>query len=196
MKIVLGITGGSGAQYGLRLLEVLKQLGHTVELVISNSAKRVLELEVGEFEHILQMADITYDIRDVAAPIASGTHQNDGMIIAPCSMKTIAALASGYTDNLVQRAADCMLKEDRKLVLVFRETPLNLIHLRNLTTLKEAGATIMPAAPGFYYHPESVRDLIDFMVGKVLNSFGIPHKLFQSWDPEVAKENLEASKEK
>jgi flavin prenyltransferase len=193
VKIVLGITGGSGAQYGLRILEVLKQLGHSVELVMSKSAHKVLELEVGlKYKEILKIADVIYDEKDISAPIASGTHKNDGMVIAPCSMKTIAAIASGYTDNLIQRAADCMLKEERKLLLLFRETPLNLIHLKNLVRLKEAGATVMPAAPGFYYHPKTVSDMVDFIVAKILNIFGVEHNLFKSWDPETAKKDVDS----
>ncbi len=159
--------------------------------MISPAAIKVLELEVGNsYRSILSNVEVQYDVNDIAAPIASGTHRNDGMIIAPCSMKTIAAIASGYTQNLIHRAADCMLKEGRKLVLLFRETPLNLIHLKNLTLLKEAGATIMPAAPGFYYHPKTVNDLVDFIVAKVLSQFGIPHPRFAPWDPEKAKEDL------
>ncbi len=192
MRIVLGITGGSGAQYGLRILEVLRSLGHDVDLVVSNGARKVMELEVGgDWESRLSVATVEYDLGDIAAPIASGTNKNDGMVIAPCSMKTVAAIASGYTENLIQRAADCMLKEGRKLVILFRESPLSLIHLRNLVTLKEAGATIMPAAPGYYYHPRTVDDVIDFMVGKVLNTFGVEHDLFRPWDPERAKRDLE-----
>ncbi len=192
MRIVLGITGGSGAQYGLRILEVLRSLGHDVDLVVSNGARKVMELEVGgDWESRLSVATVEYDLGDIAAPIASGTNKNDGMVIAPCSMKTVAAIASGYTENLIQRAADCMLKEGRKLVILFRESPLSLIHLRNLVTLKEAGATIMPAAPGYYYHPRTVDDVIDFMVGKVLNTFGVEHDRFRPWDPERAKRDLE-----
>ena len=193
MRIVLGITGGSGAQYGLRILEVLRSLGHDVDLVVSNGARKVMELEVGgDWESRLSVATVEYALGDIAAPIASGTNQNDGMVIAPCSMKTVAAIASGYTENLIQRAADCMLKEGRRLVLLFRESPLSLIHLRNLVTLKEAGATIMPAAPGYYYHPRTVDDVIDFMVGKVLNTFGVKHDLFRPWDPERARQDLES----
>ncbi len=186
------MSGGSGAQYGLRIIETLLALNHQVELVISPAAIRVLELEVGStYSSILDKVPIRYDVNDIAAPIASGTHKNNGMIIAPASMKTIAAIASGYTQNLIHRAADCMLKEGRKLVLLFRETPLNLIHLKNLTLLKEAGATIMPASPGFYYHPKTVDDLVDFIVSKVLSQFGIDHPKFQPWDPEKAKKDLE-----
>ncbi len=189
------MTGGSGAQYGLRLIETLLQLGHEPEIVISPAARRVLELEVGPgYEKVLNKIEIQYDVNDIAAPIASGSHRNDGMVIAPCSMKTIAAISTGYTQNLIHRAADCMLKEGRKLVLLFRETPLNLIHLRNLTQLKEAGATIMPAAPGFYYHPKTVDDLVDFIVARILGQFGLKHPRFQPWDPEVAAETIKEKK--
>lgn len=191
MKIVVGMTGGSGAQYGLKVIETLLQLGHEPEIVVSPAAKRVLELEVGPgYDEVLNKVKIQYDVNDIAAPIASGSHQNEGMVIAPCSMKTIAAISTGYTQNLIHRAADCMLKEGRKLVLLFRETPLNLIHLRNLTQLKEAGATIMPAAPGFYYHPKTVDDLVDFIVAKVLGQFGLKHPRFKPWDPDVAAEEV------
>ena len=188
MRIVLGITGGSGVQYSIRIIDVLTSLGHKVELVISKGAEKVFEVEVqSDYIDILNRATVTYDVKDVSAPIASGTHINDGMIIVPCSMKTVGAIAAGYTENLIQRAADCMLKEGRKLLLIFRETPLNLIHLRNLNTLKEAGAIIMPASPGFYYNPQSVADLVDFVVGKALNIFGIKHTLFNPWNPKSVK---------
>ncbi len=191
MKLIVAMTGGSGAQYGLHIIKTLLDLNHEPEIVISPAAIKVLELEVGNsYRSILSRVKVQYDVNDIAAPIASGTHRNDGMIIAPCSMKTIAAIASGYTQNLIHRAADCMLKEGRKLVLLFRETPLNLIHLKNLTLLKEAGATIMPAAPGFYYHPKTVDDLVDFIVAKVLSQFGITHPKFAPWDPEKAKEEI------
>ena len=188
MKIILGITGGSGIQYSIRIAEVLTSLQHEVELVVSKGAKKVFEIETQiDYEQFINKMPVTYDINDIAAPIASGTHINDGMIIAPCSMKTVGAIAAGYTQNLIHRAADCMLKEERKLVLIFRETPLNLIHLRNLCTLKEAGAVIMPAAPGFYYGPQTVDDLVNFVVGKALNIFKIQHTLFKPWNPKNIK---------
>ena len=187
-RLIVGMTGASGVQYGLKLIEVLVESGHEVDLVISTGARKVMEYELTfDPEPILNMAHHRYDERDLGAPIASGTHPNQGMIIAPCSTKTLSAVANGYSDNLVCRAAECMLKENRPLVLVTRETPLNLIHLKNMVAAKEAGATILPASPGFYYKPQSVDDLINFVAGKVLNTFSIEHNLFKPWDPDKAK---------
>ncbi|MHA2503035.1 MAG: UbiX family flavin prenyltransferase [Candidatus Kariarchaeaceae archaeon] len=191
MNLIVAMSGGSGAQYGLRLIEVLTSLGHEVELVVSDGARKVLDLEVGgDYQSILDKATNIHDVRNIGASIASGTHKNSGMIIVPCSMKTLAAVANGFSQNLIHRAADCMMKEGRKLVLVNRETPLNRIHLKNMLQAQEAGATILPASPGFYYHPKSVDDVINFVVGKVLNVFGIDHNLFKPWDPETAKSRL------
>jgi len=187
MRLIVAMSGASGAQYGLRLIETLHNLGHEIDLVVSSGAEKVLDLEVDfDYQKILDMADYHYNISDISAPIASGTHPNQGMIVMPCSMKTLAAIAHGFSQNLIHRAADCMLKEGRKLVLVNRETPLNRIHLTNMLTVQEAGATILPASPGFYYQPRSVDDLVNFVVGKTLNVFGISHTLFQPWDPENA----------
>lgn len=187
MRLVIAMSGGSGAQYALRLIETLHRLNHTIDLVISDGAKKVLELEVGEnYERVLKLADYRYDVRDIGAKIASGTHPNDGMIIVPCSMKTLSAIANGFSQNLIHRAADCMLKERRKLVLVNRETPMNRVHLQNMLTANDAGAIIMPASPGFYYKPQTVDDIINFVVGKILNVFKIEHDLFSPWDPDMA----------
>lgn len=184
-RLIVAISGASGVQYGLRLVELLMASGTEVDLVVSESARRVMELEL-EFdpEPILNSVTQMYDTKDIGAKIASGTHPSDGMIIVPCSTKTLAAVATGYSQNLIHRAADCMLKENRPLVLVVRETPLSLIHIQNLLTAKQAGATILPASPGFYYQPKSVSDVIDFIVGKILNYFKIDHSLFKPWDPE------------
>ena len=142
-------------------------------------------------QSIINSATQVYDTKDIGAKIASGTHPSDGMIIVPCSTKTLAAVATGYSQNLIHRAADCMLKENRPLVLVVRETPLSLIHIQNMLTAKQAGATILPASPGFYYKPKSVNDLIDFIVGKILNYFKIEHDIFLPWDPEnIGKDKL------
>ncbi|MDH5401290.1 MAG: UbiX family flavin prenyltransferase [Candidatus Heimdallarchaeota archaeon] len=184
MRLILGITGASGVQYGLKTLETLISLGHEVDLVISDGARKVMEYEVSsDMSHIINSATKIHDIKNLASEIASGTHRNSGMIIIPCSMKTIAAIANGYSDNLIQRAADCTLKENRKLVIVFRETPLNLIHLKNLVTIKEAGGIIMPAAPGFYKKPQTIDDLVDFIVAKTLNIFDINQSLMKPWNP-------------
>ena len=182
------MSGASGVQYGLRLIETLIELGHDVDLVVSEGAKKVMGFEVdGDFKNILNKASNIFDITDIGAKIASGTYQNDGMIVVPCSMKTLAAVANGFSQNLIHRAADCMLKEERKLVLVLRETPYNLIHMQNMIKVKQAGGTILPASPGFYYNPKSIDDLINFIVGKILNVFSITHNLFKPWDPETTK---------
>jgi len=187
MNLIVAMSGGSGAQYGLRLIEVLHEMGHGIELIVSAGAVKVLDLEVGgDYQSFLDKADNIHDINNIGASIASGTHQNDGMIVIPCSMKTLSAIAHGFSQNLIHRAADCMLKEQRRLVLVNRETPLNRIHLKNMLAAQEAGATILPASPGFYYHPQSIDDIINFIVGKTLNVFGIKHSLFQPWDPDKA----------
>lgn len=185
MRIIVAITGASGVQYGLNLIKRLVELEHEIDLVVSDGAKKVMKYEVkDDVEEILSMATSIYDIKDIGAAIASGTHPSDGMIIIPCSMKTLAAVATGFSNNLIHRASDCMLKEERKLVLVLRETPLNLIHLRNMVTAKEAGATILPASPGFYREPQSIDDLVDFVVGKALSVFGIKHSIYTPWDPQ------------
>ncbi len=184
-RLIIAISGASGVQYGLRLVELLIASGNEVDLVVSESARRVMELEI-DFDPnpIINSATQIYDTNDIGAKIASGTHPSDGMIIVPCSTKTLAAVATGYSQNLIHRAADCMLKENRPLVLVLRETPLSLIHIQNMLTVKQAGGTILPASPGFYYKPNSVDDVIDFVVGKILNYFKIEHILFKPWDPE------------
>lgn len=184
MRIIVAISGASGVQYGLRLIDVLSDLGHQVDVVISDGARKVMSYEIDyPFQSILERATAQYDIHDIGAAIASGTHPTNGMIIAPCSMKTLAAIANGFSQNLIHRAADCMLKEERKLVMILRETPLSAVHLKNMLSAKQAGASIMPASPGFYYNPKSVDDLINFVVGKALNLFNIPHNLFKPWDP-------------
>jgi 4-hydroxy-3-polyprenylbenzoate decarboxylase len=186
MRVILGITGASGVQYGLKTLETLIAYNHEVDLVVSDSAKKVMSVEYeGDFMSIFETATKIHSITNLGASIASGTSRNEGMIISPCSMKTLAAIATGYTQNLIHRAADCMLKEERRLVLVLRETPLSLVHLKNMLAVKEAGATILPASPGFYYNPSSVEDLINFIVGKTLNVFGVDHSLFKPWDPSI-----------
>ena len=179
------MSGASGSQYGLNLIRKLSELGHEIDLVVSDGAKKVMEYEVkGDTDEIFSLATSIYDIRDIGAAIASGTHPSDGMIIAPCSMKTLAAIATGFSNNLIHRAADCMLKEEKKLILVIRETPLNLIHLKNMLAAKQAGASILPASPGFYKNPDSVEDLVDFVVGKALSLFGIKHEIYTPWNPQ------------
>ncbi|OZB42812.1 MAG: 3-octaprenyl-4-hydroxybenzoate carboxy-lyase, partial [Thiomonas sp. 13-66-29] len=175
MRLIVGITGATGAVYGVRLLEHLRRLGgvHT-HLVVSAagwlSVKAELDLSRREVE---LLADETHPIGDVAASIASGSFRTDGMVVAPCSMKSLAAIAIGLSDNLLTRAADVCLKERRRLVLLAREAPLNLAHLRNMTAVAEMGGTIFPPLPAFYQRPQSVTEMVDHTLGRVLEQFGI-----------------------
>jgi len=182
-RLVVGIAGSSGPQYGIALLRTLQSLA-TVEthLVLSSGASRTIELEAGlDPAYVCGLADVVHDARDLAAPISSGSFLTIGMVVAPCSMKTLAAIAHGYSDSLLTRAADVTLKERRRLVLVTRETPLSLVHLRNMVAVTEAGATVLPPVPAFYHHPKSIDDLIAQTVGKVLDQFGIEHATFRRW---------------
>lgn len=181
-KLVIGMSGASGIIYGVRLLQVLRELNVETHVVLTNSALRVAKIEHDlSKEDIIKLADKYYDIDDMTAPIASGSFIHDGMVIIPCSMKTLAGLAHGYTDNLLLRAADVTLKERRKLILVPRETPLSAIHIKNLLTLAEAGAIILPAMPAFYHKPKTIDDLINHIVGRVLDQLGIAHNLYRRW---------------
>lgn len=198
---VLAITGASGSAYGVRLLEVLLKSGRPVHLTISPAAVQVIEREL-ELTVDLKKFDprvlldpsvenrsldgLTYHhYQNFQAGIASGSFQTAGMVICPCSMGTVAAVAHGVSGNLIHRAADVHLKERRKLVLVPRETPLGLIQLRNLTAVVEAGAVVLPAMPAFYQRPRSISDLIDFVVGRICDQLGVEHKLFERWgEPE------------
>lgn len=183
MRLIVGITGATGAVYGVRLLEHLRRLGgvHT-HLVVSAagwlSVKAELDLSRREVE---LLADETHPIGDVAASIASGSFRTDGMVVAPCSMKSLAAIAIGLSDNLLTRAADVCLKERRRLVLLAREAPLNLAHLRNMTAVAEMGGTIFPPLPAFYQRPQSVTEMVDHTLGRVLEQFGIAHDLAPPW---------------
>lgn len=183
MRYVIGITGASGSVYAKRLIEVLKSCGHTLELVITDSGKKVFEYETGmSVSELGEKVDEVYDINDVAAKIASGSQRREAMIIVPCSMKTTASIACGISDNLLTRAADVMLKEGRPLAIVPRETPMSAIHLENLLKLSRLGVKIIPAAPGFYARPQSIDDLVDMLVGKILDNLNIEHRLYERWD--------------
>ncbi|MCI0642139.1 MAG: UbiX family flavin prenyltransferase [Gemmataceae bacterium] len=197
LDLVLAMTGASGAPYGVRLLEVLLRAGRTVHLVVSPAAAEVIFLELDRrvrLEHF-QLSDllgdkalqaapgqaIYHDYRNFMAGIASGSFLTGGMVICPCSMGTAAAVAHGVSENLIHRAADVHLKERRKLILVPRETPLSLVHLRNLTLCTEAGATILPATPAFYTKPKTLDDAIDFVVGRICDQLGVEHDLSWRW---------------
>ena len=182
-RLIVGITGATGALYALRLLQMLRDVPD-VETHLVISASGVLnvkhELDLGRRE-LQALADHSYGIRDVGATLASGGFATDGMIIAPCSMRTLAAIAHGLSDNLVTRAADVVLKERRRLVLLARETPLNLAHLRNMTAVTEMGGIVFPPLPAFYHRPRGIGDLIDHTCARVLDLFGIEHQLAPRW---------------
>lgn len=182
-RIVVGITGATGTIYAIRLLEVLKQLNIETHLVISKWALATLKYETPlDAVEIASLATKTYSPRDLSAPPASGSFQHDGMIIVPCSMKTLAAVRSGLGDDLIARAADVSLKEDRKLVLVVRETPLSAIHLDNMLALRRTGAVIFPPVPAFYTKPKSLDDIINQSVGRMLDSLAIFTDTFPRWE--------------
>lgn len=186
LKIVVCLTGASGIIYGIRLLEVLKEIP-SIEtfLVISEGGKTVLEAETNyKLNYVYSLANHVYEENDFFAPIASGSFLFDAVVIIPASMKTIAAIAHGYAHNLITRAADIALKQRIKLIVVPRETPLNSIHLENMLKLSRMGAYIVPACPGFYHKPKKIEDLINFIVGRVLDLLGIKHNLFKRWGHE------------
>jgi len=180
--LIVGMTGATGAIYGIRLLQVLREKSVKVHLVISPWAEKTISAETDySLDEIKKLATKCYPVDDLSAPISSGSFPVEGMVIIPCSMKTLAAIAHGLSTNLIVRAADVTLKEKRKLILLPRESPLNLIHLRNMTTAAEAGAIILPPMPAFYFQPKSIADLIDHTVGKVLDFLGVEHHLFPRW---------------
>jgi polyprenyl P-hydroxybenzoate/phenylacrylic acid decarboxylase-like protein len=177
------MTGSSAPQVGIALLEALHdRTDIETHLVISEGARRSLQLEASvDPEYVAKLADHAYDVRDLAASISSGSFLTDGMVVIPCSMRSLAAIATGNSADLLTRAADVTLKERRRLVLVTRETPLNLIHLRNMETVTLAGGTIFPPVLGFYHRPRTIDDMVSQIVGKVLDQFAIPHALFRRW---------------
>jgi 4-hydroxy-3-polyprenylbenzoate decarboxylase len=176
-EFVIGVTGASGVCYARRLLEVLCR-DSRVHIIVSDVAQQIAAHEGVSLEGF----DATYHmINKIAAPIASGSNRFDGMVVIPCSAKTLAAIATGYADNLITRTADVCLKEHRTCILVTRETPLSKIHLRNMLAAEDAGATILPACPGFYHNPETIDDLVDMVVARVLDHLGVEHTLVKRW---------------
>ena len=184
MKLIIGITGASGAIYGIRLLEVLSAANEVeTHLIISGVGEEIIRHDTDwKVEKVKALADVYYESGDIGARLASGSFRTDGMVIAPCSMKTLSAIANSYTDNLITRAADAILKERKRLVLLARETPLHLGHLRNMVKVTEMGAVVFPPIPAFYHRPKTIQDLVDHTVGKVLDMFDIKHELFKRWD--------------
>ena len=182
-RLIVAITGATGAVYGVRLLQQLAATqGIETHLIISDAANLTLHQEVGmQRRDVEALADVVHKNRDVGASIASGSFQSDGMIVAPCSMKTLAAVALGLSDNLIARAADVVLKERRRLVLMVRETPFNLAHLRNMTAVTEMGGIIFPPLPSFYHRPASIGEMVDHTVARVIDLFGVDHTLAPRW---------------
>tara|TARA_B100001971_G_C18094876_1_gene485539 strand:- start:104 stop:679 length:576 start_codon:yes stop_codon:yes gene_type:complete len=182
IRLVIGISGASGAVYGIRLLEILKELKVETHLIITAWGQSILEQETDiTFEKVRSLADYVYDDTDLSAGPSSGSFKVDGMIVIPCSMKTVASISSGITSSLLTRVADVTLKEGRRLILVPRETPLSAVHLKNLNDLSRFGVTILPAMPGFYNKPKSIGDLVDHIVGKVLDQLDLKHNLYEPW---------------
>ena len=182
MEIVVGISGASGAAYGIRLLQVLREKGCITHLVITDSAAKIIEIETNYLlKDVQDLADHVYGPRDFAAPIASGSHLFHAMVVIPCSMGTLSAIACGSSDTLITRAADVCLKEKRRLIIVPRETPLSLVGLRNMVAAAEAGAVVLPACPAFYSRPRSLDDLVDVLVGRVLDLLGVENDLYRRW---------------
>ncbi|MFE9903800.1 non-oxidative hydroxyarylic acid decarboxylases subunit B [Streptomyces achromogenes] len=184
MRLVVGMTGATGAVFGVRFLQVLAQLPDVEShLVLSRWARTTIELETGlSAKEVGDLADVVHQPQDQGAAISSGSFRTDGMVIVPCSMKTLAALRAGYADTLVARAADVILKERRKLVLVPRETPLSEIHLENMLALCRMGAQLVPPMPAFYNHPRSVDDIVDHVVTRILDQFDLPAPAAKRWE--------------
>ncbi|MEK7266630.1 MAG: UbiX family flavin prenyltransferase [Pseudomonadota bacterium] len=188
LRVIVGITGASGVIYGKRCLEALKSTGVETHLVVSKAAEMTLAYELGEKAADLEnLASVRYAAGDVGAAISSGSFRTAGMIIAPCSIKTMSEIATGVTSNLISRAADVVLKERRRLVLMVRETPFHLGHLRTMTALAEMGAIIAPPLPSFYTEPKTVSDIVDQSVGRVLDLFDIDCPLTRRWGEGVTK---------
>jgi 4-hydroxy-3-polyprenylbenzoate decarboxylase len=182
-RLIVAITGASGAVYGVRLLQLLREVpGMRTHLVVTPAGWMNIEHEMSlPRRDVEALADTVHAVRDVGASIASGSFQTDGMVVAPCSMRTLGSIAHGLSDNLVTRAADVALKERRRLVLMVRETPLNLAHLRNMTAVTEMGGMIFPPVPAFYNAPQTVQDLVDHTVGRVLDVLGIEQSVSPAW---------------
>ncbi len=182
MEIIVGITGSTGVIYGIRLLDVLKDCGVRTHLVMSDWAAKCIAMETEySADQVRGMADAVSNQDNMAASISSGTHTVDGMIISPCSMKTLASVAYGYDDTLMARAAAVTIKESRRLILVTREAPFSAIHLENMLKLARLGVVILPPVTEFYTRPQTISDIIDHTVGKCLDQFGIRHKLYRRW---------------
>ena len=182
MKLVVGITGSTGVIYGIRLLEVLKEKNIETHLILTEWAQKCIAMEIDyKTDQVKSLATIISDETNMAASVSSGTHKIDGMIVIPCSMKTLSSIANGYDETLIARAAGVTLKESRKLVLVTRETPLTAINLENMLKLARLGVVILPPVPGFYTKPKTIEEIVSHTVGKCLDQFDIEHDLYKRW---------------
>ncbi|HET8847405.1 MAG TPA: UbiX family flavin prenyltransferase [Nitrososphaeraceae archaeon] len=181
-KIVIGFSGASGIIYGIRLLEILNSIKIETYLIMSEWAKKNIEIETNNtLEYVKSLSSVNYDNFKLDASVSSGSFLHNGMVIVPCSMKSLSSIANGYDDTLISRAASVTLKESRKLIIVPRETPLSRIHLENMIKLQEAGAIILPAMPGFYHKPSTIEEIVDHLVGKILDQLNIKHDVFRRW---------------
>lgn len=188
-RLIVGISGASGIVYAIRLLEVLEPLPIEVHLVMTRPAELTLAYETNaKVADLHQLADMVHSDTDIGASISSGSFRTEGMIIAPCSIRSVSAIASGVTTNLLTRAADVVLKEKRRLLVMVRETPLHAVHLKNLTTLAELGAVVFPPVPAFYEKPESLSEMVDQTVGRALDFFDVETGLVQRWGEDVGKQ--------
>jgi 4-hydroxy-3-polyprenylbenzoate decarboxylase len=190
-RIVIGISGASGVIYGVRMLSLLKEKDFETHLILSEAGKKNIEIETSlKSSDVTAMAHYTYDNKDVSAALASGSFLTEGMVVVPCTIKTLSGIANSYTDNLLVRAADVTLKEKRKLVLVVRETPLHKGHLRLMTMAADIGAHILPPVPSFYHQPKTIDDIIDQTIGKIFDYLDIKHDLFKRWGQEESNSNF------
>jgi 4-hydroxy-3-polyprenylbenzoate decarboxylase len=190
-KLIVGISGATGAIYGIRLLEVLSKSDVETHLVITEAAQETILMETSwKVEDVKSLAKVSYDINNLGADISSGSFLSEGMVIIPCSIKSLSGIANSFNENLLIRTADVTLKERRKLVLVVRETPLHLGHIELMLRASRIGATLLPPIPAFYFHPKTIDDLINHTVGKVLDLFGINHHLFNRWGSSEVKKTL------
>ena len=185
-RVIIAISGATGVIYAIKLLEALRNnKSLETHLLISPWAERIIQSETNySVKQVKDYASCSYEINDFTAPIASGSFKTDGMVVVPCSMKTLSAIAHGYADNLMTRSADVVIKEKRKLILVPRETPFSIIHLENMVKLARLGIVILPPIPAFYYHPKSLNEIFDHLTSKILDHLGIENHLYQRWGEE------------
>jgi 4-hydroxy-3-polyprenylbenzoate decarboxylase len=182
-RVVVALTGASGVSYGIKLLEILNKMSVETYLIMTPAASITIKAETNfKPSYLEKLASRTFRFNDIAAPISSGSFHFDAMVVVPCSMHTLGAIATGTADNLVTRSAEVALKERRTLILVPRETPMTLIHLENMVRASQAGAIILPAMPAFYHKPKNIDDILNHLVGKILDMLGIEHHLFKRWE--------------